>query len=322
MNILVTGGAGFIGSHLVDALVARKHTVHVWDDMSSGWKAFLNPKARFTKMDVASPAAERAVARLKPDIIFHLAAQKDVRFSVSEPVADATTNVIGLLRLVQGAIKAGGLKKFVFASTGGAMYGGAEQVPTPETFLPRPLSPYGASKLASEAYLGAYRTTGMLPSVCLRFANVYGPRQTAKAETGVVSVWAERLLKGQRPIVYGNGKQTRDFVYVADVVRALVAAMRPGMVGTYNIGTGKETSLNQLLAEMRAVTDASLKPVYAPAKLGEERRSAVDPRLAAKALGWKPEVSLEQGVAKTVAWMRGWAAHPGKEAHGGARRRK
>lgn len=316
MRILVTGGAGFIGSHLVDALIKRGHQVHIWDDLSSGFRAFVHPKARLHSIDIASPAAERAAATLKPQVVFHLAAQKDVRLSVEDPVFDATVNVIGLLRLVTGLRKAGGVKKFIFASTGGAIYGGAEKIPTPEETSAQPFSPYGASKLASEAYLGAYRTTGLLPAVSLRFANVYGPRQTAKSETGVIAVWAERLLAGERPVVYGDGKQTRDFVYVGDVVRALLLGMTRRATGAVNIGTGRETSLNTLLSKMTAVVGEDLRPMYAPAKPGEERRSCLSPRRAKTLLGWTPHMSLEHGLEQSIAWMRTWQADAGKGAHG------
>lgn len=303
MRILVTGGAGFIGSHLVDALVSRGHRVTVLDDLSTGARGNLNPKARFVRGDVATEAAERLVRRLKPEAVYHLAAQKDVRLSVTDPVFDAHANICGLLRLVKGALAVGGLKRFVFTSTGGAIYGGADVLPTPETYPARPLSPYGASKLASELYLGAYRLTGLLPYVSLRLANVYGPRQSPASEAGVVAIWAQALLAGKRPVVYGDGKQTRDFVYVDDVVRALLAALRKGAYGTFNVGTGVETSVNELLAEMRAVAGGALRPVHAPSRPGEERRSVLDVRRAARVLGWKPRVPLAQGVAKTIAWM-------------------
>ena len=302
MKILVTGGAGFIGSHLVDALVAAGHRVTVFDDLSTGDRSQVNPRAHFVRGDVAGPAAERLVKRLKPDVIYHLAAQKDVRLSVNDPVADARTNVLGLLMLVRGALAIGGVKRFIFSSTGGAIYGGADVLPTPENYPARPLSPYGASKLASELYLSAYRLTGLLPFVSLRFGNVYGPRQSPQSEAGVVTVWIGKLAAGKRPTVYGDGKQTRDFVYVADVVRALVLALRKGAYGTFNIGTGKETTVNALLRMMSAVTGIESRPVYASARPGEERRSVLAINHAARVLGWKPRLSLEQGIAKTVAW--------------------
>ncbi len=302
MKILVTGGAGFIGSHLVDALVARGHRVTVLDDLSTGSRANVNPRARLVRGDVASPATERLVKRLKPEVIYHLAAQKDVRLSVNDPVADARVNVLGLLMLMRGALAAGGVKRFIFTSTGGAIYGGADVLPTPEDYPARPLSPYGASKLASELYLSSYRLTGLLPFVSLRLGNVYGPRQSPQSEAGVVAIWTGALAAGKRPIVYGDGKQTRDFVYVADVVRALLVALRKGAYGTFNIGTGEETSVNSLLGMMRAVTGSDLRPIYAPGRPGEERRSVLAVGRARRVLGWKPQVSLERGIAKTASW--------------------
>ncbi|TAK05316.1 NAD-dependent epimerase/dehydratase family protein [Patescibacteria group bacterium] len=302
MKILVTGGAGFIGSHLVDALVARGHRVTVLDNLSTGNRGNVHSKARFVRADVASPAAERLVKRLKPDVIYHLAAQKDVRLSVNDPLADARVNVLGLLTLVRGALAAGGVKRFIFTSTGGAIYGGADVLPTPEEYPARPLSPYGASKLASELYLSSYRLTGLLPFVSLRLSNVYGPRQSPQSEAGVVAIWTGALAAGKRPIVYGDGKQTRDFVYVSDVVRALLAALRKGAYGTFNVGTGEETSVNTLLRMLRAVMGSDVKPVYAPMRSGEERRSVLAVGRARRMLGWKPQVSLERGIAKTVAW--------------------
>ncbi|MEK7073336.1 MAG: GDP-mannose 4,6-dehydratase [Patescibacteria group bacterium] len=302
MKILVTGGAGFIGSHLVDALVARGHRVTVLDDLSTGSRGNINPRAQFVRGDVAGPVAERLVKRLKPDVIYHLAAQKDVRLSVNDPVADARVNVLGLLTLMRGAMAVGGVKRFIFTSTGGAIYGGADVLPTPEDYPARPLSPYGASKLASELYLSSYRLTGLLPFVSLRLGNVYGPRQSPQSEAGVVATWTGMLAAGKRPMVYGDGKQTRDFVYVADVVRALLMALRKGSYGTFNIGTGEETSVNTLLRMMRAVTGSDLRPIYAPARPGEERRSVLAIARARRVLGWKPQVSLEQGIAKTVSW--------------------
>ncbi len=303
MKILVTGGAGFIGSHLVDALVAAGHRVTVFDDLSTGSRAQVHPKARFVRGDVATPAAERLVRRLTPDAICHLAAQKDVRLSVEDPVADARINVFGLLHLVRGALSTGKPVRFIFTSTGGAIYGGATKLPTPEEYPARPLSPYGAGKLAGEHYLGAYRESGLLPYVALRLANVYGPRQNPQSEAGVVAIWAAALAANKRPIVFGDGRQTRDFVYVGDVVRALVLALRKGTNGTFNIGTGEETSMRELLTMMRAVTGADARTVYAPARPGEERRSAIDPRRARRVLGWKPQVSLERGLARTMKWI-------------------
>lgn len=303
MNILVTGGAGFIGSHLVDALLARKHRVTVLDNLSTGKRSNLHTRASFIKMDISSPRVESVVKRLRPEIIFHLAAQKDPRRSVLDPVSDAETNVIGLLRLVKSSL-ACGIKKFILASTGGAIYGGANKVPTPESYPAHPLSPYGVSKLSSEHYLHSYRHAGGFPSVSLRLANVYGPRQDPKSEAGVVAIWLGQMSRGKRPVIYGDGKQTRDFVYVDDVVRAFLLAMTRHATGVINIGTGKETTIDALYKKVSRAYGSPLAPVYGPPKLGEEHRSAVAIRLAREELGWKPTVTLDEGLNKTVDWFK------------------
>lgn len=303
MRILVTGGAGFIGSHVVDALVSRRHHVTVLDDLSTGKHTNIHQKARLVKMDVRSPRITSLLRRTRPDTVFHFAAQKDARLSVQDPVQDAETNIIGLLNVVRAALDVR-IKKFILASTGGAIYGGARRVPTPETYPAHPLSPYGVSKLASEHYLHAYRHAGGFPMVSLRLANVYGPRQDSKSEAGVVAIWIGQLLAGKRPTIYGDGRQTRDFVYVADVVRAFLVAMKPGVTGIYNIGTGRETTIDGLYRHVARAAGSSIAPIYGSPQAGEELRSAVDARLAAKVLGWRPQVSLEAGIKKTVAWFK------------------
>ena len=302
MKILVTGGAGFIGSHVVDALVARKHRVTVLDNLSTGKRTNLNPQAGFIKMDVASPLVGSATKRLKPEIIFHFAAQKDPRLSVLDPVADAKTNVIGLLRLVKAGLECR-IRKFILASTGGAIYGGANKIPTPETYPAHPLSPYGVSKLASEHYLHSYRHAGGFPSVSLRLANVYGPRQDPKSEAGAIAIWLGRMARGQRPVIFGDGRQTRDFVYVDDVVRAFLSAMSKPATGVINVGTSKETDLNTLCGKVARAFGSTQRPVYAPSKIGEEHRSAVAIRLAREELGWKPTTVLDDGLRRTVRWF-------------------
>lgn len=303
MRILVTGGAGFVGSHVVDALIARKHRVTVVDDLSTGARTHVHSKARFIKLDVRLPQAEKIVRREKPEVIFHFAAQKDPRLSVMDPVTDAETNIIGLLRLVKAALDTK-VKKFIFASTGGAIYGGAHRVPTPETYPAHPLSPYGVSKLASEHYLHSYRHAGGFPAVSLRLANVYGPRQDPRSESGVVAIWIGQLLAGRRPLIFGNGKQTRDFIYIDDVVAAFLKAMTHHVTGVVNIGSGYEISLNDLYVRVAQASGSTLEPVYAPPKIGEEHRSAVDIHLARATLDWKPRMSLDEGIRKTVAWFK------------------
>jgi len=303
MTILVTGGAGFIGSHVVDSLVARGHQVTVFDDLSNGSRKNLNPKAKLTVGKVEDAKTENFVRRLKPQAIFHFAAQKDVRLSVEDPVADASVNVIGILRLIKASLDIP-LKRFVLASTGGAIYGGAETVPTPEDHPTHPFSPYGVAKLASENYLDAYRHAAKLPAVSLRFANVYGPRQSPESESGVTAIFTKKMLEGERPTIYGDGKQTRDFVYVGDIAAACLKALGAKRLGTYNIGTGTETSVNELTGMLAALIGTDKKPIYAPGRSGEERRSALAIGRAKKELGWEPQVALAQGLAKTVVWQK------------------
>lgn len=303
MRILVTGGAGFIGSHVVDALISRGHKVTVLDNLSTGKKENLNPKAVFVRGAIESEKTEKLVRDLKPEAIFHFAAQKDVRLSVVDPVADAKVNVLGFLRLVRAGLDIN-LKRFVFASTGGAIYGGADKLPTPENYPANPLSPYGVAKLAAEHYLHAYRVSGGFPAIALRFGNVYGPRQASDSECGVTAVFIRKLLSGERPIVFGDGAQTRDYIFVDDITRACLKALTTRHLGTYNIGTGVETDLNEILKMLRALIGSDVKPVYAPAKLGEERRSSLAIDRAKKYLGFEPKVALAQGLAKTIAWQK------------------
>lgn len=302
MRILVTGGAGFIGSHLVDALIARGHRVTVLDNLSASVSARVHPRAKFIRMDLRNPRLAVTVRRLRPEFVFHFAAQIDPRLSLIDPEFDADVNIVGSIRLLEAVCKAK-VKRFIFSSSGGAIYGGATKLPTPEEHPAHPFSPYGVSKLAFEQYLYCYGHVYGLSYAALRYANVYGPRQGAKGEAGVIAIFIKKMLRGEQPIVYGDGKQTRDFVYVDDVVRANLLALKSGVRGVFNIGTGKETSINQIFLKLRALTGAQVVKKHGPAKLGEERRSILDARKAGRELGWKPQVSLEQGLRKTVAWF-------------------
>jgi UDP-glucose 4-epimerase len=306
MRALVTGGAGFIGSTLVDRLLAEDWRVDVVDDLSTGSLGNLTdarsqPDRRFSfhRLDVSSPAAVDLIAHRRPDVIFHLAAQADVRVSVARPVFDATVNIIGTLNVCEGAVAAG-VSKIVFASSGGTIYGAPEEIPTREGAPQHPESPYGVAKKAAGDYLHYYRQVRGLEYTALALANVYGPRQDPNGEAGVVAIFAGKLLNHERPVIYGDGEQTRDFVYVDDVVDAFVRATEKGGGLLVNVGTGVETSVQQLYDAMARLTGVKGQARYEPPRAGELRRSALDPGRAAIHLGWKPWTSLDEGLARTL----------------------
>jgi UDP-glucose 4-epimerase len=306
MRALVTGGAGFIGSTLVDRLLAEDWRVDVVDDLSTGSLGNLNearsqPDRRFSfhRLDVASPAVADLIRHQRPDVIFHLAAQADVRVSVARPVFDATVNILGTLNICEGAVAAG-VSKIVFASSGGTIYGAPEEIPTREGAPQHPESPYGVAKKAAGDYLHFYREVRGLEYSALALANVYGPRQDPNGEAGVIAIFAGKLLNHERPVIYGDGEQTRDFVYVDDVVDAFVRATEKGGGLLMNVGTGAETSVQQLFDAMARLTGFKGQARYEPPRAGELRRSALDPGRAAIHLGWKPWTSLEEGLARTL----------------------
>jgi len=295
VTVLVTGGAGFIGSHVAEALVARGEDVVVLDDLSSGKRENLPEGAELVEGDIREPQ-EEPFAGVKPDICFHLAAQADVRVSVARPEHDARINVIGTINLLEAAREHG--TQLVFSSTGGAIYGECDG-PAPEDAPRQPLAPYGTSKLAGEEYLATYNRLHGTKHVVLRYGNVYGPRQDPHGEAGVVAIFFKRFLSGEQPRIFGDGKQTRDYVYAVDVVRAtLAAAGRDG--GVYNVGTGRETSVVELFDLCRRVAGKeSVEPEFAPPRPGELQRSVLDVSRAVDDLGWRPEHSLEEGLRET-----------------------
>jgi UDP-glucose 4-epimerase len=303
MKVLVTGGAGFIGSHLVDRLIQEGHEVIVVDNLSTGKRRNINRAARFFKLDIQSWRLERVFRNERPNIVMHLAAQMDVRKSLEDPIFDAQVNVLGMLNVLQQSIKHG-VRKFVFSSSGGAIYGEQEIYPVPETHIMRPLSPYGISKLCGEQYLSYYQRVSGLQIVSLRYANVYGPRQDPEGEAGVVAIFIQKLLNNEQAIVYGNGRQTRDFVYVDDVVEANLAVMSQETQGTYNVGTGEETSINDLLRILIAHTNSTCKEVHGPAKNGEQVRSVIDSTKLRQELSWEPKTELREGLKRTVDYFR------------------
>ncbi len=304
MKILITGGAGFIGSHLVDRLISEGHKVVIVDNLSTGKKENLNKKAKFYKIDIRSPKIDQVFKKEKPEIVFHLAAQIDVRKSVEDPTEDAKINIVGSLNVLENCRKCK-IKKIIFTSTGGAIYGEAKMVPTPETYSEYPLSPYGIEKLAIDKYLNYYRQVFGLPFISLRFANIYGPRQNSKGEAGVVAIFCNKMLSGEQPIINGDGKQKRDFVFVGDVIQAAVLAMGSKRVGIYNIGTAKETNINIIFRELKKLTGSDCKEIHVPAKPGEQRRSCLDYLKAKKELSWQPKHDLKKGLKETVGWFMG-----------------
>jgi UDP-glucose 4-epimerase len=319
-SVLVTGGAGFIGSHVVRAFAGRGSSVTVLDDLSSGKRANLPEGVTFIEEDIRSPNAARVVREGKFDVICHLAAQIDVRKSVEDPAYDVAVNIGGSLNLLE-AMRQSGRKstRFIFSSTGGALYGDVETLPTPESFAKDPQSPYGNAKLSVELYLGYYARVHGLDTVALRYGNVYGPRQDSHGEAGVVAIFCERVLAGRKLTVFGDGEQTRDYVYVADVANAnVLAATKPLPAAgpldsrSFNVGTGVETSVAELADLIRGVSGTTPVVEHAPDRAGEVRRSVL---LAAKAkdvLGWAPRMSIADGIAETYKWFA--AEHDGVES--------
>ena len=303
MKILVTGGAGFIGSHVADAMLRAGHTVHVLDDLSSGKPENIPDAATFHQLDIRDDALQDLFAQEQYEVLVHHAAQMDVRKSVADPQFDATVNVLGFLNLMEAG-KDNGLQKVIFASTGGAIYGEPDSTPQDESHALRPLSPYGITKLTTEKYLYFYEAQYGIRYVALRYANIYGPRQNPHGEAGVVAIFTQRLLNGEQPIIYGNGRQTRDYVYVGDVVRANLAALKyEGDSEIINIGTAKETDVNTLFHRLADIIDPSFEEQHAEGKPGEQRRSVLGYDKALKLLGWSPQVSLEEGLQETVDWF-------------------
>jgi len=306
MKALVTGGAGFIGSNLVDALVERGDDVEVLDDLSTGrgenLESALSRGAVLHECDVRDGKRVSAlVGAAAPDVIFHLAAQIDVRRAVADPAFDAEVNVAGTINVLEAAREAG-VTRLVNSSTGGAIYGDAASIPTAEDTAPAPLAPYGQSKHAAEGYLGLYERLHGLSTVSLRYANVYGPRQDPHGEGGVVAIFCGKLLEGGRPVAFGDGRQTRDYVYAGDIVAANLAAAATSWEGACNIGTGTETTVIELAAALRELAGSGgFELEHAPGRPGEVHRSAVDPALAAEVLGWRAQVGLTDGLRRTLA---------------------
>ncbi len=312
MRALVTGGAGFIGSNLVDALLDRGDEVTVVDNLATGKRqnlsGALSRGAGFEEADIRDAGLMRSVfASARPDIVFHLAAQIDVRKSIEDPAWDAGVNVVGTINVLEAA-RLSAVKRLVNTSTGGAIYGEAEVMPTPETAQPRPMAAYGQSKFCAEAYCGWYERLYGLSSVILRYGNVYGPRQDPHGEAGVVAIFCGKVLAGGTPLIYGDGRQTRDYTYVGDIVAAnLAAAAHPEAHGAYNIGTGTESTVIDVLSALRLAAglgDDQVQPEFAPARTGELQRSSLDVTRARAELGFTADTDLVAGMKPTLDWAR------------------
>lgn len=303
MNILVTGGAGFIASHVVDAYIAAGHRVVVIDNLSMGKIENVNSKARFVQMDIRDEKICQLFEEEKFEVVNHHAAQMDVRKSVEDPIYDASVNVLGSINILENARKFG-VKKVIFASTGGAIYGEQHYFPADENHPVQPLSPYGITKLAFEKYLYCYSAVYGLSHVVLRYANVYGPRQNPHGEAGVVAIFTKKMLKGEQPTINGDGEQTRDYVYVEDVVAANMLALSLEGTYTYNVGTGIESTVNDIFRTLKELTGSTCREQYGPEKKGEQRRSVLTYEKIQKECGWTPKTSLREGLRKTVEFFR------------------
>lgn len=303
MRVLVTGGAGFIGSHIVDRLVQEGHKVSIIDNLSTGKTENLNREAEFYKLDIENPRIEKVIKKEKPEVICHLAAQMDVRRSVADPAFDAKTNIIGMINLLEYAVRHGA-RKVIFSSTGGAIYGEGGPYPTEEGHKASPVSPYGISKLTGEHYLFYYQVMNGLNYVALRFANVYGPRQDPFGEAGVVAIFAKKMLKNDQPLINGNGMQTRDYVYVEDVVDAVMRAIEHNVSDIFNVGTGIETTVNELFKLLVDITGSNVREMHGPAKKGEQMRSCLSYNKIKKTMEWEPSVDLRTGLSNTVEFFR------------------
>lgn len=303
MKILITGGAGFIGSQVVDRYISEGHEVVIVDSLVTGQERNINPKATFYKCDVTSIELKEIFQKEKPDVVNHHAAQMNVRRSIEEPVYDTHTNVIGLINVLSCSAEAK-VKRFIFISSGGAVYGDAPVLPTSEQTQPVPLSPYGMAKYVGEQYVQLYHRLYGLSYVILRYANVYGPRQNPDGEAGVIAIFINNMMQGKKAVIFGDGQQTRDYVYVADVVTANSHALVAGDNSIINLGTGKEASVLEIHNLLQEVLEKNEKPVFAEKREGEVSRGALHCHAAKNALGWEATVNLKEGILKTVQWFK------------------
>ncbi len=303
MKICVTGGAGFIGSHIVDRLIEKGYDVTVIDNLSTGRIENINKKAKFIELDINQEGLHNIFEQEKFEIVYHQAAQMNVRFSVDNPKEDAITNIIGSINLYE-ACKNSGVKKIIFASSGGTIYGEQVQFPADEEHPTNPCSPYGIAKLANEKYLFYYNNSYGIKTVSLRYGNVYGPRQNPKGEAGVVAIFIGKMLAGEQPVINGDGLITRDYIYIDDVVEANMKALDEKIDGIYNVGTGIETNVNTIFHKLKNLTGANCEEYHGPAKIGEQRRSVISYNKLKNECGWKPKVTFDEGLIRTVEYFK------------------
>jgi UDP-glucose 4-epimerase len=303
VKVLVTGGAGFIGSHVVDAYHAAGHDVVIVDDLSTGRRANINPAAKFYQVDIRDPQLADIFEEERPDYVNHLAAQVDVRRSVAEPMFDAEVNILGSLNLLE-CVRKFPISRLIYVSTGGAVYGEPEYLPCDEAHPIRPICQYGASKFIVEKYLHMYRLNHGVDYAVVRYPNVYGPRQDPHGEAGVVAIFAGRMLSGEQVVIHGDGDQQRDFVYVGDCVLANLLITEAETDGTFNVGSGRGTTVNELFRELRDIIDYQLEPIYGPPKTGETRKIYLSAEKARSQLGWRQTRNLKEGLQETVNFLR------------------
>jgi UDP-glucose 4-epimerase len=303
LNILITGGAGFIASHIADAYIELGHNVVIVDDLSNGSEENINKKAKFYKLDIRKAELDGIFRKEKISIVNHHAAQMDVRKSVADPEFDASVNILGGINILECS-RRNNVKKIIFASTGGAIYGEQDYFPADEEHPTRPISPYGIAKLCTEKYLYYYKIVHGIDHIALRYANIYGPRQNPHGEAGVIAIFCSKLLKGDQPIINGNGEQTRDYTYVSDVVQANLLALKYEGSDIFNVGTGVENNVNKLFLVLRGHLNPSCPESHAPAKLGEQQRSVISYKKIERELGWHPGVPLDKGLAMTAEFFR------------------
>jgi UDP-glucose 4-epimerase len=303
MKCLITGGAGFVGSHIVDRLIKEGYKVVVIDNLSSGKKENLNPRAEFYKIDISNKKIDEIFEKEKPDFVFHFAAHIEARESVKDPIFDAKVNILGSLNILENCRK-NKVKKVIFASSGGEVYGAANTIPTPEDYPPRPLSPYGVGKYAIENYLNAYSCLFGLPYVALRFGNIYGPRQNPKGEAGVVAIFCGKMLKNEAPLIHGDGRQSKDYIFIEDAVSAALFALKGKFCGVVNVGTEKETSVLDIFKKIKKLTNSKVKEKHVPLPACNFKRGCLSIKKVKKELNWQPEYDLGEGLKITTEWFK------------------